>query len=312
MLQCASEGCFDSFKQKDLGDHQEHCPYTFVSCVWCSKAYIRSQMKSHTDQCPDKLEQCSFCQNMFRQVELESHSDQCPQKPVQCCWCQVEVELKDCLEHENTCDLKEVSCLGCKNKMTLIEFYPHQNVCEDYPVVCNRCNESIKRKDFVAHNLEKCLECFSRKHSEEMLVLRAENTNLKDKISDLEMKEENKNRNRNKTLQFSLVLRDPDIFVNGNFAMVRHHKKKNRDRFLLMETEPLGKKMVSWRIRVKSFRSEWFAVGISDETNVYMLHRYQTLGHSSCNFPLIQIWPVPTGPSTQLITCCGTIRGPTS
>ena len=71
--------------------------------------------------------------------------------------------------------------------------------------------------------------------------------------------------------------------------MVRHHKKKNRDRFLLLDSEALNKDRMTWRIKVKSFRSEWFAVGISDETNIYTLHRYQTLGHCSCIFITIQI-----------------------
>jgi hypothetical protein len=54
---------------------------------------------------------------------------------------------------------------------------------------------------------------------------------------------------------FSQVLRDPDIFVNKNFAMVRQHKKKNRDRFLLMDTQPIGSSRISWKIKVLSFKS---------------------------------------------------------
>lgn len=54
---------------------------------------------------------------------------------------------------------------------------------------------------------------------------------------------------------FSQVMRDPDIFVNNNFAMVRHHKKKNRDRFVLIDSDPINKDRLIWRIRVKSFRS---------------------------------------------------------
>ena len=67
------------------------------------------------------------------------------------------------------------------------------------------------------------------------------------------MREEHKN--KKSMLTFSQILRDPDIFVNQNFAMVRHHKKKNRDRFLLIDSEPLNKNRMTWKIKVKAFRS---------------------------------------------------------
>lgn len=80
----------------------------------------------------------------------------------------------------------------------------------------------------------------------------------------MELESREYNKKKKGCMTFSQILKDPDIFVNQNFAMVRQHKKKNRDRFLMMDTDPLHKAPMKWRIKATTFRSEWFAVGISD------------------------------------------------
>ncbi len=73
-------------------------------------------------------------------------------------------------------------------------------------------------------------------------------------------------------MKFSLNHKDSDIFVKRDMktAIVREYKKKRRDRFILVELkEPLRDKPLEWKFKVITLRSEWFAVGITDESNVF-------------------------------------------
>ena len=64
-----------------------------------------------------------------------------------------------------------------------------------------------------------------------------------------------RNRKKNGLFSFSQVLKDSDIFAHQHFAMVRQHKKKNRDRFLMIDCDPLQKFLVQWKLKIKSFKS---------------------------------------------------------
>jgi hypothetical protein len=120
------------------------------------------------------------------------------------------------------------------------------------------------------------------------LALRHENARLKEQMGALEKREgllEN-------SLgigegSFSLFKKDSDIYVTGKRAIVREHKKKRKDRYVFVEREPLGIKPFAWRIRVLNIKSEWFAVGLSEETNLYLQRRYQLTGHCTCNSNVI-------------------------
>jgi len=64
--------------------------------------------------------------------------------------------------------------------------------------------------------------------------------------------------------------------------VVREYKKKRRDRFVLGEMkEPLKDKGFEWKFKVITLRSEWFAVGITDESNAFTQRRYHDTGHGS-------------------------------
>lgn len=52
---------------------------------------------------------------------------------------------------------------------------------------------------------------------------------------------------------------------------------------MLLDVDRLQNKAISWRIKVLSIKSEWFAVGLSEESNLYLMRRYQTFGHCTCN-----------------------------
>ncbi len=66
-------------------------------------------------------------------------------------------------------------------------------------------------------------------------------------------------------------------------AVVRENKKKRRDRFVLIDLpQPLGSETeFTCKLQVIVLRSEWYAVGICDESNVFDLKRYHDLGHKS-------------------------------
>lgn len=71
--------------------------------------------------------------------------------------------------------------------------------------------------------------------------------------------------------------------MNGRIAAVREHKRKRRDRYAFIEREALGNSLFSWKIKANCINSEWFAVGITEEANLYLLRRYHTIGHCTCN-----------------------------
>jgi hypothetical protein len=60
---------------------------------------------------------------------------------------------------------------------------------------------------------------------------------------------------QNKPLTFSLFKKDADIFVSGPLAAVREHKKKRKDRYVLLEVDRLQNQPVSWKIKVLTIKS---------------------------------------------------------
>lgn len=65
-------------------------------------------------------------------------------------------------------------------------------------------------------------------------------------------------------------------------ALVRECKKKRRDRFVITDLpKPLLDHNQTITFKILSRRSEWFAIGICDETNVYSNRRYHDIGHLS-------------------------------
>jgi 1,2-phenylacetyl-CoA epoxidase catalytic subunit len=114
--------------------------------------------------------------------------------------------------------------------------YMHQNICEDYPTVCKHCNQIVPRREFNEHNVSKCIEFIRKQVDEENLHLKQENEEVKRKLKIFRDQQNLLLRalNMTKPSTFSLFKKDSDIFVSGSLAVVREHKTKRKDRYVML------------------------------------------------------------------------------
>ena len=76
-------------------------------------------------------------------------------------------------------------------------------------------------------------------------------------------------------------MKDQDIFVCPDKlqAIVRDQKKKRKDRFVLF-AKPL-RNNDKYRLECTEVKSEWYAIGATEVTSLYIQKKYQDIGHGS-------------------------------
>lgn len=136
----------------------------------------------------------------------------------------------------------------------------------------------MKRKEKALHTPQKCIEYVRKVQDAKLLALQNKLSAMTDKVMTLEASLQEP------SLRFNEMYKDLDIFIekNGKTALVREHKRKRRDRFVLLDLkEPLGDSDLTWQFSIDTIKSDWYALGISECSNVYSQKLFHDIGHMS-------------------------------
>ncbi|KAL4455349.1 hypothetical protein ABPG74_012501 [Tetrahymena malaccensis] len=291
---CPILGCGQQMIKKILDKHiQEECEYVLSKCRWCELQIKKNIIEEHEDTCDKKEIICDLCGDIFQFKEQLDHNQKCPELILDCSWCSKKIKQKEIRDHEDCCGERIVRCQGCNYECCLNDHFLHNQTCQEIPVLCHRCQIKIKRRELATHTIESCIENIQKSSSQKIYHLENENRELKRQLTIIQNENQQEiikinniitKSNQSQSFQFSQIYKDQDIFVNqpGNIALVREYKKKRRDRFVIVDFhKPLLDTNQQITFKILSRRSDWFAIGICDESNVYSSRRYHDIGHLS-------------------------------
>ncbi|EAS04680.1 TRAF-type zinc finger protein (macronuclear) [Tetrahymena thermophila SB210] len=291
---CPVLGCGQQMIKKILDKHiQEECEYVLSKCRWCEQQIKKKIIEEHEEACDQKEIICDLCGDIFQFKDQMDHNQKCPELILDCSWCSKKIKQKEIRDHEDCCGERIVRCQGCNYECCLNDHFLHNQTCQEIPVLCHRCQTKMKRRELAVHTIESCIENIQKTSSQKIYQLENENRELKRQLTSIQNENQQEiikinniitKNNQNQPFQFSQIYKDQDIFVNqpANIALVREYKKKRRDRFVIVDFhKPLLDTNQQITFKILSRRSDWFAIGICDESNVYSSRRYHDIGHLS-------------------------------
>lgn len=128
-------GCADTFKLRELRDHQLSCLRFPVECKYCAAGLVREEEDAHDAICSRKPVPCECCQQPIERGLLNEHKNTvCQEFEIPCPnGCTLEMRRGSIAEHRSTtCRNEVLSCDLC----------------------CVGCGVTAMRKDMPAHNQE--------------------------------------------------------------------------------------------------------------------------------------------------------------
>lgn len=136
--------CFVSLFEKDLSDHEEHCPKRDLECKGCHRSFPAIELKRHYLDCGSLI---LCCDQYYTETELTEHHETsfgrivdgeiqlCPNR-VKCAHCS---NLPMHAEHESSaCPFTE-ECVYCKEPVHHMFMFSHYFQCEKYRLTCHLC-----------------------------------------------------------------------------------------------------------------------------------------------------------------------------
>ncbi|EGR27683.1 hypothetical protein IMG5_191010 [Ichthyophthirius multifiliis] len=156
---CPQKECRQQMIRRLLQKHiKEECDFAEEACKWCLKEHKKKVIELHEENCDFKETECNLCGLTFKLLDIDNHKDVCPENLRKCKWCRQLLKQKEIMDHEDCCGERIIKCQGCGYECCLNEHFLHMKQCKEYPVFCNKCETEMKRREFVNHTPEVCMD----------------------------------------------------------------------------------------------------------------------------------------------------------